>query len=137
MKPVAGLWIDHRRAILVIISDRGEDTLEIKSNAEKQIRREAGSRPGGPFEPHLVPADDRRQREYTTELDRYYDRVAAHIRGAAAILIFGPGEAKGEIQKRIEQHPTGTRILAVEKADKMTVRQIVARVRQRFSKMER
>ena len=137
MKPVAGLWIDHRRAILVIITDRGEDTLEIKSNAEKHPQRAAGARQGGPYEARLVPADDSRQREFTTELDRYYDRVAAHIRGAAAILIFGPGEAKGEIQKRLEQHSTGTRILAVEKADKMTVRQIVARVRQRFSKMER
>jgi hypothetical protein len=137
MKPVAGLWIDHRRAILVIITEKGEDTLEIKSNAEKHAQRAPGSHPGGTSESRQVPADDRRQREFTTDLDRYYDRVAAHIRGAAAVLIFGPGEAKGEMQKRIEQHPTGTRILAVEKADKMTVRQIVARVRQRFSKMER
>ena len=133
MKPVAGLWIDHRRAVVVMVTDKGEETRTIESNAEKQIQRAAGSRHGGSFESRAVPADDSRQREYTGELDRYYDRVAAQVRGAEAILIFGPGEAKGELKKRIEQDPTGGRIVEVETADKMSVSQIVAKVRQRFT----
>jgi hypothetical protein len=36
-------------------------------------------------------------------LNIYYDAVTACIRDAESILIFGPGEAKGELQKRIEK----------------------------------
>jgi len=136
MKPVAGLWIDHRRAVVVMVTDKGEETRTIESNAEKHVQRAAGSRHGGRFESQAVPADDSHQREYTGELDRYYDRVAAHVRGAEAVLIFGPGEAKGELKKRIEKDPAGGRIVGVEAADKMTASQIVAKVRSRFVKSE-
>ena len=35
-------------------------------------------------------------------LNDYYDEVIAVIRDADAIQIFGPGEAKGELEKRLE-----------------------------------
>ena len=50
MKPVAGLWIDHRRAVVVLITDKGEETHKIESNVEKHIQRATGSRHGGRFE---------------------------------------------------------------------------------------
>jgi hypothetical protein len=133
MKPVAGLWIDHRRAVVVTITDKGEEIRTIESNAEKHIQRAAGSRHGGPFESQAVPADDSRQREYTGELDRYYDEVAAHVMGAEAVLIFGPGEAKGELKKRIVQDSARGRSVDVETAYRMTERQILAKIRQRFT----
>ena len=53
-------------------------------------------------------------------------------RDAEAILLFGPGEAKGELKKRIERDKLGGRIVGVETVDKMTDRQIAAKVRQHF-----
>ncbi|MCX6555193.1 MAG: hypothetical protein NTZ12_09310 [Candidatus Aminicenantes bacterium] len=47
-------------------------------------------------------------------------------------MIFGPGEAKGELKKRLERDGLGGRIAAVETVDKMTDRQIAAKVRKRF-----
>jgi hypothetical protein len=47
-------------------------------------------------------------------------------------LIFGPGEAKGELKERLEQHKLGSRIAAIETADKMTNPQISAKVRTYF-----
>jgi hypothetical protein len=60
----------------------------------------------------------------------YYDAVIACIRGAEAILIFGPGDAKGELKKRLESNDLGGRIISIETVDKMTDRQIAAKVRQ-------
>jgi hypothetical protein len=37
MMTTAGLWIDHRKAVIVIVSDKGEEALEIKSNVEQQL----------------------------------------------------------------------------------------------------
>jgi len=58
--------------------------------------------------------------------------MIACIRDAEAILLLGPGEAKGELKKRIERDKLGGRIVGVETVDKMTDRQIAAKVRQHF-----
>jgi hypothetical protein len=50
----------------------------------------------------------------------------------ATELLLGPGEAKGELTKRLERHHFSGRIVGSETADKMTHRQIVAKVRQYF-----
>jgi hypothetical protein len=53
---------------------------------------------------------------------------------ADSILIFGPGEAKGELEKRLASKGLSGRVVGVETVDKMTDRQIAAKVRQRFPK---
>jgi len=132
MKKKVGLWIDHRKAVIVFLAGQEEKIEVVKSNVEKQIRRSAASRSGGPFESQAVPSDDRQQREFTGHLNTYYDEVISCIRDAESILIFGPGEAKGELKKHLEREELGGRIVAIETTDKMTDAQIAANVRQYF-----
>ena len=136
MKTTAGLWIDHRKAVIAIVSADGEETMEIQSNVEKQPGRLAGIRSTTPYESQRVPADDSHQREFTGHLNKYYDEVIAAIRDAESILIFGSGEAKGELKKRLEKDKLGGHIIAVETLDKMTDRQIAAKVREYFHKAD-
>ncbi|HHP7234750.1 MAG TPA: hypothetical protein ACFCUC_08980 [Desulfobacterales bacterium] len=70
------------------------------------------------------------------QLSRYYETVIHAVKNADKILIMGPGEAKIELRKQIESSmpPLSLRIFAVESCDKMTERQIVARVRSVFEK---
>jgi hypothetical protein len=80
-----------------------------------------------------VPADDSRQRRRTGQLNIYYDAIIERIRGADSILILGPGEAKGELKRRMEQEDSTRRVIIdVEPAERMTDRQISARVRTHF-----
>jgi hypothetical protein len=58
--------------------------------------------------------------------------VVSFLRNADSIWIFGPGEAKGELKKRLERENLDGRIYRVETAGKMTDRQITAKVRQHF-----
>ena len=58
--------------------------------------------------------------------------VIACIRDAESILIFGPGEAKGELKKRLQRNKLGGCIIAIETIDRMTDRQIAAKVRRYF-----
>jgi len=134
MKTKVGLWIDHRKAIVVTVTDKGEEMGLIISRAEKQPRRSGDSPLKGPYEPHHVPAQDSLQRTFTGHLNIYYDAVISCIRDAEAIMIFGPGEAKDELKKRIKRNKLSGRIVGIETVDKMTHRQIAARVRQYFSK---
>ncbi len=127
MKREVGLWIDHRQAVIVILTDEGEETKQIKSNMEKHVRfSDGGSQEGS--------AEDMRDRQFADHLSNYYDDVIACIRDAESILIFGPGEAKGELEKRLKTKELGERIVGVETVDKMTDRQIAAKVRQHFLK---
>ena len=134
MKTTAGLWINHRKAVIAIVSAEEEKTLEIKSNVEKQPGRFAGVRSTAPHEARQVQADDTRERVFTGQLHRYYDSVIAAIRDSESILIFGPGEAKGELKKRLEYAKLGAHIVATETVDKMTDRQIATKVREFFHK---
>jgi hypothetical protein len=134
MKTRVGLWIDHKQAIVVAVTDKGEEIGLIVSKAEKQDRRAGDAQLKGSFEPRQVAADDIRQRVFTGHLNRYYDAVIACIGDAEAILLFGPGEAKGELKKRLERKKMGNRIAAVETVDNMTDRQIAAKVRKHFAK---
>jgi hypothetical protein len=132
MKTKVGVWIDHRKARVVAVTDQGEELGLVISNVETQLRRSGDSPLKGPFESRLVPAGDSRQKRLTGHLNLYYDAVIASIREAESILIFGPGEAKGELKKRLEKDHLDGRIVGVETVDKMTDRQIVAKVRKYF-----
>ena len=95
MKGDVGLWLDHRRAVIVTVSDAGEETKLIESGMEKHVRFAGGSSEDG-------SAEDMRDRQFANHLDRYYDRVIEGIGETGYILILGPGEAKGELEKRLQ-----------------------------------
>lgn len=122
MKKIVGLWIDHSHAVIVTLVDSKEEIKLISSNLDKHRGQSGNSQ----------PADDIRLREFTGELNRYYDEVVECIQGAASIQIFGPGEAKVELSKRLEKHNYAGKISGLEPADKMTEPQIVAKVREYF-----
>ena len=73
MKRTVGLWIDHRKAVIVVVSDKGEETSVIESNVEKQPGRFEGKRSVDPYEAQMVPADNSRERKFTGQLNTYYD----------------------------------------------------------------
>lgn len=134
MKRAKGLWIDRRMAVIVAVTDKGEEITEIASLVEKQFRRFDGSRPGTRYPAQLVPPDDFKQRYFTRHIETYYDEVISHLRDAEMILIFGPGEAKGELAKRMHNVKLAGRVAGIETAGKMTNRQIAAKVRTYFKK---
>jgi stalled ribosome rescue protein Dom34 len=122
MKKTVGLWIDHKKALIVFLAGNDAETTLVSSNIEKQHRQSGVS----------TPADDIRQRKSTGKLSDFYDDVISCIRGAEEILILGPGEAKGELRKRLEKNYLGRRIVGVETSQRMTHLQTVAKVREYF-----
>ena len=132
MKKEIGLWIDHREAIIVILADGEQEIKHISSNVGKHVRYSGSSNPKPSKGLKDVPAEDQVDRKFGNQLNQYYDEVIAAIREAESIQIFGPGEAKSELQKRMEREGLQTQNLAIEAADKMTDPQIAAKVREHF-----
>lgn len=131
-KDNAGVWIDHRSARIVALTANGVISTVILSQVEKHPERAGDSPMKGAYEAAQVPADDRRQRALTGELNIYYDAVIAGLRNYDKLLLFGPGEAKGELHTRLLKMNLGARVAAIETAARMTDPQIVAKVRAHF-----
>jgi hypothetical protein len=124
-----GVWIDHRKAVIAIIAGKTEEMRQVTSNMEKHVRYSGAPQEDSP--------EDQRDRRFTGHLNKYYDQVIGSIRDADSILILGPGEAKIELVERLGREALRGRIVGVETVDKMTDRQVAARVRQRFLKSKR
>ena len=130
MKNQTGLWIDHRRAVVVKVSGGECHTTHIDANIDRDKDHATGAKPDASHEKHHGVAEDTRQRHFEGELGKYYDVVIESLGNAEDVLIFGPGEAKGELKARLEHAGHGARIAGVETTDKMSDAQIVAKVRE-------
>ncbi len=115
----AGIWMDHRKAFVVTPSADGADTKLILSRVEQSPE-------------HGVPADDRRQRALTRELNKYYDAVISTACGCENLFLFGPREAKHELRNRVLPMKVCDFVTAADAAAKMTDREIIATVCEHF-----
>jgi len=129
MKKEVGLWIDHRKTVMVSIVNEVEETREIRSNMEKHVRFSSGTQSDAPDTSQGSTAEDMRDRQCGNQLGRYYEGIISFIRDADSIWIFGPGEAKIELENCLKREELGGRIVGVETVDKMTDHQIEAKVR--------
>ena len=127
-----GLWIDHKKAIIVVQSEEGEDIQKIESGVGRHVSYRGASHPKSPYSAQYQQGDDQLDNKFNEQLNKFYDKVIAHIRTAEAVLIFGPGEAKGEFEKRIAHEKVRVQIVGIETADKLTDRQIATKVRNYF-----
>lgn len=133
MATKAGVWIDHKHATVVLIKDAGQEIKKIAFDVGQPIRSADGSRPKNKYTPNDFIAEDRRERKVESGRKDYYDEVIAAIRGADALVILGPGEAKGELQKHIKAKKLRGLTVALETTDKMTDRQLAAKVSEHFT----
>jgi len=132
MKKEIGLWIDHREAVLVTLQNGREETRKINSDMEKHVRFSNGIHSNSTSGTQGSTAEDVRDRQIGDHLDVYYDAIISVIKDAESIFIFGPGEAKGELESRLKHADLGVKIVGIEATDKMTIPQISAKVTKRF-----
>jgi hypothetical protein len=129
MTKEVGLWIDHSKSVIVTVENEVEVTREIRSNMEKHVRFASGKPSKAPNKSQGSTAEDIRDRQFGDHLGSYYEGVISFIRGADSIWIFGPGEAKVELENRLKRDDLGGHIVGIETVDKMTDHQITAKVR--------
>ena len=136
MKKEVGLWIDHRKTVIVAVVNGVEVIREIRSNMEKHVRFSSGTRSKAPLKSQMSTAEDMRDRQFDDHLGRYYEGIISLIKDADSIWIMGPGEAKIELENRLKRDELGGRIVGLVNADKLTERQIAAKVRRHFQTIE-
>lgn len=121
MKTV-GLWIDLQKAVIVSATEQVVDIEFVNSYID--------SRRWQLDVWELPPAI--RQRMSDDQLARFYKNVSGCVLDARSILIFGPGEAKSELRKRLDTDNYSGTIVGFESAGRMTESQIVNKVQCQF-----
>jgi hypothetical protein len=125
-----GIWLDRNKAVIVSIAEGIIGRAIITSDMGHY-----------PLYSNNVPGDgaleDTRNRRFWSHLGEYYDKIIANIRDAEDIQIFGPEEAKYELQKHLEAAGLADHIVSVEDAVKMTDMEITAKVEKRFPSRSR
>jgi hypothetical protein len=143
MKKFAGIWVDRKKAYIVTIvrpehkhekQQEAESITRIASDVERHVRLSGGSRTRKtPWGPQEAAVDGKMEDRRKQQLKKYYHELIKTIQQAERILIMGPGEAKKELKKEIEKSKElAQKIVKVETQDKMTERQMIARVRSFF-----
>lgn len=132
MNKLAGLWIDHSKAVIVVIKNEVEIKKEILSHLEEHGRLPTASDLDLSASTGRVYSEAKLTRQYLALFDHYYDEVISEISDADSIWIFGPGEAKAELENRLKQKGFGARIVGIETVEKMNDRKIAAIVREHF-----
>jgi hypothetical protein len=120
-----GLWIDHRKAVIVALSDKGEEVNRVFSGIQRHIKA-AGKTPWE------ASQEDTVDRQFENQLKKFYGDILPYLKQAESIQIFGPGKAKKELEVRLEKEGLKSRILGIKTMDKMTDRQVVAQIRRQI-----
>lgn len=134
MKREVGLWIDHTKAVIVTVMGDQEETRQVRSNIEKHVHFSGGSQTMPLYGTSSIPGESKQDRKFASYFRSYFDGVTSLIRHADSIWIFGPGKAKEELEKHLQLNQLNTRIIGVETVDKMSDRQIEAKVREHYQK---
>lgn len=134
METQAGIWIDHKRAVVVLLTEAGQEIKEIVFDIGQQITKAGGNRNEHHFTRNDFVAEDKLERKTENDRKDYYDEVILAVRNSAALFVLGPGEAKGEFAKHIKTKKLRNLVIELETADKMTDRQFVAKVMEHFAK---
>lgn len=119
-----GIWIDHKKAVIVSIADGGitVSTVDSQVGAHPHF---AGSQEGGGEKKY----EERQHQQH----DRFYDDVIRQMGQPAALFLFGPGEAKMQLKERLgRSRGSSQRPVAIATADRLTDPQIVARVKAHY-----
>jgi len=127
MNRLAGVWIDHKKAVIVSASEGRITTRTVESDVDAHPHY-GGQQDGG--------GEKKYEERHRQSLDRYYDKVIAHLGEPEALLIFGPGEAKLELKGRLGRSVTPSQLsVEIETADRLTDPQIVAKVKEHFKSL--
>ena len=133
MNHEVGIWIDHKKAVIVSASaDRVTvKTLTSEVGPHARYSKRAGyPTPDGPQE---GGGEKTYEERYGQHLDRYYDEVISQLGQPEALLIFGPGEAKLQLKERLSRSKALSEcVVEVETADKLTDPQVVAKVKEHY-----
>ncbi len=129
-----GIWIDSSKAIIVKLNNSIENVIELNSNIETAVHPE-NELDNDIFKAKKNIAEEKKieeRRKHQTTL--FLKNVIETTKNSGEIYVFGPGLLKTQLRDVfLKDTLLAARLKAVEKADSMTLEQIIAQVKLFFT----
>ncbi len=140
MEKQVGIWIDTKKAIIVTLDGQKKERItEIDSEVENRVYHQKEGNKGTFSGSHHSNSETKFENRKKEEMDYYLNAVIAYIKGSDYLYIFGPAETKTILEKKFLEGKSNSKInlKAVETADKMTLNEIVAKVKDFYNPLQR
>jgi hypothetical protein len=135
MKNQLGVWIDTSKAILVNLSDGKEHVTEIASDVENPVHHDNEGDKGSFMGSRHINNEKKFDERKNNQINDYLKNVFEEIKNADELYIFGPAEIKLKLKQLIESdEKVLSKLKSVDTSDSMTENQVVAQVKDFFSK---
>ncbi|MBG6110878.1 hypothetical protein H4V97_002098 [Flavobacterium sp. CG_23.5] len=131
MKRQTGIWIDTSKAIIVTLEGgKDEKISEIDSDVENRVYHDKEGNKGTFSGVHHGSSETKFDNRKKQEIDFFVKSVLDYVKGADELFVFGPAETKIRLEQKIQDEKLfAHKLKAVETADKMTLNEIVAKVK--------
>ncbi len=133
MEKNIGIWMDGTKALIVDAATGNIKTVEadIENSVHQYGEGDKGNFVGGGHHINNEKTFEERKKHQTND---YLKKVAAEVKDASGIYVFGPAEMKTHFKHYLEsQNGFKDKLRSVEPADKMTNNQVVAAVKDFFA----
>jgi hypothetical protein len=128
-----GIWIDHTKAVIVSASAERITSMIVEADEEAHAHHAPRAENPAPDGRRDGRSEKRYERRFSERLDRYYGEVIGRLGEPNALLIFGPGEAKLQLEERLKRYKAlPACVVEIETTDKLTDPEIVAKVRKHY-----
>lgn len=132
LNKLRGVWLDTKQAVVVSFLGNQSKTETIISNIE-DYHAVGGSRSKTPWGPMEVNQEKRYEERKKHQTRKYFDAIIEHIEGADMIYLFGPATMKQQLKSYLSEHyKFRDSTVTIERADVMTLPQMVAQVKKYF-----
>lgn len=130
MKQQTGIWIDTKKAVIVLLKEQGQTVTVIYSGIEKRARIPGETKWFTRFANRYLNFEKKKENRRSSEIRNYLKKVMHEIKSVDELVLFGPAAMKTELEKAIRKNTTHSPVIrAVETADSMTENQMVVWVK--------
>jgi hypothetical protein len=128
-----GIWIDGSKAIIVKLNHSIESVIELKSNIETAVHHENGIDKAVFMGKKHITKEKKFEERKKHQTTAFLKNVIETSKNAGELFVFGPGNLKTQLKDFILKDKfLAIKLKAVEKADSMTLEQIIAHVKAFF-----
>ena len=126
----AGIWLDQGKAFIISIVGNSYPVIEkIRSGVESRIRVPGESKVFSRYGQTVIDGQEKKQRRQRHQRHRYFNKIMDSIGGSDFIYLFGPSEARHELNNEIENsYLLKGKVVAIKHAARMTQEQMVQAV---------
>lgn len=106
----AGVWIDDKQAVTVILGKESLDMSIVESHAKSPSINSGGHRQVIPHLQQDVVAEDHRQPEYAAQMTEYFNKIYRRIKMADELVLIGPGKTRKQFINFLMQQRSPIRL---------------------------